>query len=238
MNAEELKRRYGDEYPLAVVTNGVRMPLKKERRFSRYFFSAENKMGTIISRFMDGSASFTFEQLEKEWPGWSEDERWDFCNACCWLNKQPDFAEMMRFVMRCGNPDDWSAVALPVAGALPQQEAFDVLVEKLRRVKIGKRSNVAQAIAHTKHPAAAAILREHLAELWKNEFLWEDDKFTNWIAFTATTCIENLIEIGASPAEFEEQVRQLSAHVCSGTRDSCRNFLGKHYPWLKTRSLS
>ena len=54
---EDLKKLYGDEYPAAVLTDGIRLPVHSERRFSRGYHSDEHKMGIEISRFMDGSAS-------------------------------------------------------------------------------------------------------------------------------------------------------------------------------------
>jgi hypothetical protein len=69
--------------------------------------------------------------------------------------------------------------------------------------------------------------------LWSHPALWDDDAFTNWVGFDVTTCIAHLIELGAPPSDFTEQVRQLSEHVCSGNRDSTRNFLSKRYSWLK-----
>jgi hypothetical protein len=77
------------------------------------------------------------------------------------------------------------------------------------------------------------LLRAHLAALWSHPALWDHDDFINWVGFDATTCIAHLVELGAPSSDFTEQVRRLSEHVCSGNRDSCRNFLSKHYSWLK-----
>ncbi len=233
MNITELIRRYGDEYPAAVVSDGIRLPLRKERRFSRSYHSEEHKLGCEISRFMDGSASITSAQLQQEWPSWNKETRMDFCAAYHWLNKQPDFPEMLRFIMQHGGPDEWSAIALDVASRLPQNEAFEILLRALRTMELGRASNITQAIAATKHPGAEATLRRHLDVLWRHPDLWHDADFSNWIAFEATTCIRNLIDLGAPPEDFNEQVRLLSEHSCSGNRNSCRNFLAKHYAWLK-----
>ena len=90
-----------------------------------------------------------------------------------------------------------------------------------------------KAIAATKHPQAAATLRRQLSAIWAHAGLWNDADFTNWVAFDATVCIADLIELGAPAEDFEGQVRQLANHVCAGNRRSCRNFLGKYYRWLK-----
>src|SRR2546426_756591 len=152
---------------------------------------------------------------------------------CSWLHEQPDFPEMVRFIMQHGSPDEWSAAALHAASQLPQDEAFDILFRALRTVELGHASNLTQAIAKTKHPSADATLHRHLDAVWEHPALWNNADFINWLAFEATTCITHLIELGASPEDFVAQVRRLSWHVCSHNRDSCRNFLSKHYSWLK-----
>ncbi len=232
MNLEELKARFGEEYPVALTTDGIRMPLHTERRFSRSYHSDDNKTGYEISRFMDGSASITATELKREWDNWAEGLRSDFCQSCCWLNEQSDFPEMLRFIMEHGCPQDWSGIALSVASHLPPDEAFGALVKALHNTRLGESSNIAQAIAATKHSDAETTLRKHLASLWTHPALWDDADFVNWVAFDATTCIAHLIELGAPTTDFTEQVRKLSEHVCSHNRQSCRNFLAKHFLWL------
>lgn len=99
MNLDDLKRECGEEYPAAVTMDGIRMPLSRESRFSRSYDSGEHKMGTVISRFMDSSASITALELQQEWNNWGEDLRSDFCESCVWLRGQSDFPEMLRFIM-------------------------------------------------------------------------------------------------------------------------------------------
>ena len=233
MKIEALKKVYGPEYPAAVVMNGVRMAMRAERRFSRSYRSEADKTGTSVSRFMDSTASITAKELSQEWPAWDQDTRIDFCQACCWLREQPDYPEMLRFVMKHGGTVEWSAVALGVAGHLPQEEAFNSLLAALRETAIGRTANITQAIAGTKHPSAEGTLRRHLQAIWVDAALWDDDKFLNWVAFDAATCIGHMIELGVAPAEFEDQVRRLSRHVCGRNQESCRHFLSKHYTWLQ-----
>ena len=181
---------------------------------------------------MDGSASINSSELQREWHTWTDDERMDFCQSCCWLHEQPDYRDMLRFIMQHAAPGEWSGVASSVASQLPRDEAFDILLRALRTVEIGRTSNIGQAIAITKHPDADPTLRRHLEAIWAHHSLWDDDEFLNWIAFDATTCIAHLIELSASPGDFEGRVRQLARHACAGNRDSCRNYLSKHYGWL------
>ena len=195
MKMSDLKKAYGGEYPAAIMMDGIRLPLRRERRFSRSYHSAEHKIGSEISRFMDDSASITASELQQEWPNWDDDVRSDFCQSSSWLHKQADFPEMLRFIMQHGEPEHWSGIALSVASQLPRDEAFATLVRALGSMELGRSSNISQAIAHTKHPDAEATLRGHLAALWLHPSLWEDDNFINWVGFDVTTCIEHLIEV-------------------------------------------
>ncbi|MGI8966413.1 MAG: hypothetical protein ACR2H1_10060 [Limisphaerales bacterium] len=235
MNADVIKKMFGSSFPTAVELNGVLMPLTSETPFSRYYHSGDRKTGGCnVSRFMDGSASMTLAVLEREWPTWTPDLRADFVRSCRWLYQQADFAGMLRVIMRHGKPDDWRGIAVLVATYLFGNEAFPFLIEALQATEIGHCSNIIQAIAATKHPEAEITLRQHLQTVWEHPALWNDDEFNNWVAFDATTCISHLIELGASPAEFEDRVRKLAQHVCAGNRDSCPTFLSKYYPWLLT----
>jgi hypothetical protein len=239
MDLDSLRRMYGEEYPAAVVKEGTRMVLAVETRFTRDYRTPETEMktakygGYIISRFMDGSASMTAEQLRREWPTWKEWERVDFCQSSVWLNKQIDYPEMLRFIMQHGAPDNWSATANSIAANLPAEEAFLFLEGALSASEIGKGSNIIQGIATTKHPDAMGILRKRLEAVWQHPELWKEDDFCNWIAYEAISCIENLVELRASPTDFEDQVRSLSTHACRGNRDSCLRRFSKHYSWLK-----
>jgi hypothetical protein len=238
MDLDSFRKRYGEEYPAAVVWEGTRMPLVVESRFSRDYRTPESEMktakcgGTIISRFWDGSASMTADQLRGEWPTLTKWERLDFCQECGWLHKQADFPEMLRFIMQHGGPDDWVAIACKTATNLPAEEAFHFLAAALEAQEAGKCGNIIQAIAITKHPDAKATLRQHLQTVWDNPTLWNDDSFLNWVARDSESCIQHLIELGAVPADFDEQVRRLSEHVCKGNREDCRRWLSKHYSWL------
>jgi len=231
MSAEEIRKSFGQEYPAAVTVLGVRMPLEKESRFIRSYFSKEHNAGAQISKFQDGTASIAFDELQREWPHWSGAERQEFCSACNWLHGNPEFPDMLRYIMRVGHHLEQSCIASSVAAALPQDEAFTLLKEALEKSPT-QTANLTQGIALSKHPSAVALLREHLADLWSRPDLWEPDPFTNWTAFDATCCIQGLLELGQSASEFEEKVQSLSKHACEGNRNSCVTFLHEHYEWL------
>jgi hypothetical protein len=231
MNAKEIERLYGAEYPEAVTSFGVRMPLVKERRFARFYSSLEPKLSTQVSRFSDGSASISLEELRENWSNWSDADKRDFCSACSELHEHRDFADMLRFVMSHGDVWNWSSVANLVSHALPMEEAFSVLKTALERTS-SMQGNLIQAIALTKHPNSAPLIREHLAQIWTRAGLWADDSLLNWTAQDAILCIQYLIELGDNPADYEDKVRFLAEHVCARNRDSCSRWLHQYYDWI------
>jgi hypothetical protein len=81
MTDEEIKLIFGNEYPEAVTSGGIRMPLQRETRFTRHYFNSEKRHGASVSKFFDGTVEMTFSQLQGEWPNWSEDERADFVSG-------------------------------------------------------------------------------------------------------------------------------------------------------------
>src|SRR5678815_4317337 len=103
MEANDFKELYGEEYPTAIVQSGKRMPLHYETRFTRCYCAEDQKVEHHVSRFMDGSASITAPELQQEWPSWDENQRFDFCQNCCWLHEQADFPEMLTFIVQHGS---------------------------------------------------------------------------------------------------------------------------------------
>lgn len=228
-----MRRQFGSEYPGTILMFGrVRLPLQKETRFSRVYSAPNTQFKTVISKFEDGSAILSFAELDSGWAIWNEQDRLDFCGSSSWLYEQSDFPVMLRFVIRHGNTEHWSAVAGSVAACLPKDEAFGLLRSILDRMGDECTSNITQAIAATKHPEATDILRNHLATIWKHPALWDDDPFVNWTAHSAVCCIEHLLQLEVAPSELEDLVRELSVHRCKGIRESCQMFFHKRYDWI------
>lgn len=115
---------YGSEYPLAVVVDGIRMPLKSERRFARFYENEVEKRWAFVSRFCDQSASITLSEISTDWSKWSTRDRSDFCLACSFLSESADFPDMIRVVLREGTVRELSLIAPQVASHLPREEAI------------------------------------------------------------------------------------------------------------------
>jgi len=143
--------------------DGIRLPLRRETRFSRNYRSDAHKLESEISRFMDGTAAIKAAEIKREWAGWPEETRFDFCNSCAGLSGQSDFPDILRFIIQYAEPAYCDSVALSIANRLPRDEAFDILVRILQKLEAGQTSNITQAIAMTKHPNAEITIRSHLA---------------------------------------------------------------------------
>ncbi len=232
LSPDQMIKSHGSEYPDAVVFNGVRMPLVREGRFQRVYENSELKRGTVVSRFMDGTAEITLSELQELWPTWTWIERHDFTNATRWLHEHAEFPEILRYMLDHGNTKDFCAIALSVSKGLPKDEAFARLSNILDQIPIDRSVNITQAIAHTKHPDALDRLREHLPKILSDPRLMEPADSCHEVTYAAACCIEHLILLNAPPDEFETHVRQLNDHSSARLLDWVRRRLSKYYPWL------
>jgi hypothetical protein len=208
------------------------MPLERESAWSRRYRHPNGRERCIISRFDDGSATLTLDQLRSGWPTWTARDRRDLSQNCQWLHERADFADMLRFILKHGDFECWSGIALAVGRTLPLEEAVEALSSAVNATPIEHSANLLQALALTRHPAASGKIRGVLEQLLLEPTLWADDPFKNWFAFTATCCVSYLLQLGVAPNELEGTARALSQHICEGNRRTCSQYLAASYPWL------
>ena len=118
-----------------------------------------------MSRFMDGSASITMEELSACWDTWPYGEKLDFCNALAWM-EEPPLSDVLRFVMKNGDEMLWrQAVALEIAVHLPASESVPFLLAACENSELGQGNNFFQALAHTDYENRLSVLRDRLEQL-------------------------------------------------------------------------
>jgi hypothetical protein len=236
---EDWVKPLGEEYPAAIIVGGIRIALAYETRFQRHFILSEpdKQSDTVVSRFVDWSASITLQQLKQEWSTWTDADRADFCASMCDLELigQQDFAEIVRFLLQNAKIDILAPVVLhlPVSQMFPPDETFRLLFGVLQHSSLGHTASVIRALGGTKHPEAEATIRRHLRLIVADAATWVDAEFFNKIAQDAAYCISSLLKLGVRSADFEEIVRRLSEHACERNREWCRRNFAKHYAWLR-----
>jgi hypothetical protein len=236
---EDWIRPLGEEYPAAINLSGARIPLAYETRFKRHYII--EKPGGVshfdVSRFLDGGASITLDQLKNEWTTWPDADRADFCASMNELELigQKDYAQIVRFLLEHATCDILGGVVLrlPVRHTFSPDETFDLLVRVLQRATPGHAADVVRALALTQHANAEAMIRERLALVAADPATWDDANHYNGLASDAAYCIVNLFKLGVPTVELEDVVRQLCAHKCRRSREWCRRNFAKHYVWLK-----
>lgn len=221
----------GPGYPAFLLQGRERLPLLRERRWSRVYGTERNQ--TIVSRLRDGSASISLGELASTWPDWTADDRQDFAYNCSWLAGQPDFPDILRYIARNGEAQDWGGVAQSIARHLPTEEAFGFLESMVLSMDPGERSNVFQAIALANHARSVAVLAAQLDALLETPDLWNDDPFLNWIAYDAACAVEFLLRLGEPPTKYESLVRRLAAHTCTRNAESVRRRFHSIYSGLE-----
>ena len=205
-----------------------KMRLVKETRWHREYALEKPNEFFQESKFTDGTASITLEELQKEWPNWSEWERIDFCQEV-WVGQFPHLPDVIRFVMQHGNHETWSSIAFGIVDCLPPEESIPFLVRICRDDSRGGDTNLLAALAKTGAPEARMFLRSNLERLWADERLLMQEKHSNDVAADAVYCIQHLLELGEPAFEFVEKYQVLMNHPNESNREIVRNFLAKYF---------
>ena len=100
-----------------------KMKLTSETRWHRSYELEEPKTFHHESRFADGSAHITMEELAREWPAWSDREKSDFAQEVG-LATFPHLPDVLRFIMANGDEQTWSSIALDILHFLPRDESI------------------------------------------------------------------------------------------------------------------
>src|SRR5437870_5559505 len=106
-----------------------KMSLHSDTRWSREYRSADGGFRRFESRFLDGTATVTLDELQAEWPGWNERERLDLCRAFSCGAEVPEREDILCFLVRHGDHYVSTTIASNVARYLPAAEAVPVLKE-------------------------------------------------------------------------------------------------------------
>ncbi|HRG99168.1 MAG TPA: hypothetical protein PLR99_23120 [Polyangiaceae bacterium] len=184
----------------------------------------------IVSRFEDGSARVTYDELAAGWATWSEHDRIEFSQNCTWLRGQHDFSDILRFIAAHGGPHEWDGVALPIAYTLPAAEAFATLQKMFEASVIGTRSNLVQAIGSVEHAGSLELVVADIRALAPLEATWHPDGFVNWHASELLCAVLSALKLGANAADYTDLVRRLAAHPSPANAAGARRDLCRHYP--------
>lgn len=221
-------RDLGPHYPRYLGTGRTRKPLIGEHRWSRSFGTREDT--TIVSRFEDGSASATYDDVASGWATWTEFDRLDFCQYCSWLQGQGDFPDILRFIAAHGVPSEWGAVASLVARSLPAEEAFAMLEKMFEASVVGTRTNLVQAVGLVEHTKSLALVVADVRALEPLEATWHPEDVVNGHASELICAVHAALKLGASPADYTDLVRRLASHPSPANAAAARRQLGATYP--------
>ena len=184
----------------------------------------------IVSRFEDGSASITYDELANGWATWSEHDRIAFCQNCSWLRGQRDLPDILKFIAAHGDPYEWGGIALPITHTLPAEEAFSTLERMFEASVIGTRSNLVQAIGLVEHAGSLELVVADIRALAPLEATWHPDDFVNWHASELICAVHAALDLGADHADYTDLVRRLASHPSPVNAAAARRDLSRHYP--------
>jgi hypothetical protein len=190
----------------------------RETRWSRVYAKPDKpRYRYIESRFRDGTASITLDELQRDWHKWPEDEKIDFCRSLVWA-QVPDRKDILRYLIDHGDHCTWAAIALLVALELPSHESIPALKRWCESCDVGRGANYYQAIAQTGDPEAHDILTSCFHRIWNSDGLMDNADFGNWVAYDAICCVEYLLELNEAPEPFRTVFETLKSHPCDRTR--------------------
>ncbi len=204
------------------------MELVKETRWSRHFEDPLMEMKVTESKFRDGSASISLNDLRMGWSLWSQEEQQDFSHAVteATFDYLPD---VYRFIMKHGDVDCWGAIAAWVPRKVSEEEALDWLSSIIQDVPLGKGEKFYQAMALTKSDSAKELLRRCLNEIWGEKTLLSEDEYFDNAAQDAVCCMEAMLQLGVQSADFRQKYDLLSQHPVTINRQAAIHKLSKYF---------
>jgi hypothetical protein len=209
------------------------MQLVKESRWSRQYEMDDLQTKLYESKFADGSATITVNELTDEWGGWSVVERADFCQAVTQA-KFPQLADILRFIMDQGDLASLEAVANSIARNLPAEEAVPFLTDICKTVPVGKGAKFYQALALIRPAFIRDTLMACLNRTWADErFLSEDEVFDH-VANDAVCLIEYLVQLGQNPNTLADKYKVLARHPNNINKQTAINRLSQFFPGYPT----
>lgn len=205
------------------------MELVNETRWSRHYSMEELQTKLFESKFADGSATISLEELTREWPGWSNNERMDFCQAVTQARFE-HLPEILRFIMVEGNYEAWSAIANSVVKLLPAEVSVPFICNACLKAPVGKGAKFFQALAVSRAPEAIPTLHKCLDRAWADPHLLKDDSLFDWAAYDATCCLEYLLQLGDKSPKLVEKYRILIQHPHALSRQNAISRLSTFFP--------
>lgn len=208
------------------------MKHSRETRWSRINVSTDGAT-YFRSKFLDGSASITLAELKESWPGWNEEERFDFCNALSCGGDIAEIAEILRFLINHSDRFIRGTIALSVATYLPLQESVPVLKEWCFKDEVGQCANYFQALYETYHPDVLPFLRSCFRRIWASEGLMAETDFVNLVAFEAVSCLQYMLQLGEDICLCRNAYETLKHHPDNGTREQANRHLSRYFDQRK-----
>ncbi len=212
--------------PDDLVAYTANMTVARETRWSREYHNADQSESFLDSRFRDGSASITLDELTRDWPAWTNHEKVDFCQSFIHYQGRQR-AKILRFLMCDGNHYVWSVIAASVARTLPIKESLPFLRECCEDCDIGRGANYFQALWLTESPEAVGILWPSLDRIWDSPDLLKPNTFCNLTTFDAIWCIDALVRLDEPVSSLRDRYETLKTHPTM--QEDAVKWLSEHF---------
>jgi len=202
---------------------------QRETRWSRLFTDDDGTFKHYESRFRDGTATITLDDLKDLWPNWNPEDRCDFCHALSGAKHVPEIQDILRYLVSQSDRFVRPRIASYVVRYLPLSEAISILKEWCQIGEVGQCACYYSALAKTKDSNTLSFLRICLQRTLSTEGFMAESDFHNWVAFDAVHCVQHMLELGEDSAVLRSVYETLKAHPDAGTRRHVQMFLDKYF---------
>lgn len=217
---------FGDQKEIEF--DGRKLTLNRESRWSRTWLSPDGSFAYTESRFMDGSARITLDELEVAWASWTDLEKLDFCQNFGWV-RGALLAKLARFVMNRGDSPTWSACALVIANAVPSEEAKNFFVRACESALPGHLANLMRSLVLVTRAAAIPVLHDCLRRI-ESSLDCRDERDATRIGIDAVCCLKELLDLGDDPQKYRVLRDALVSHRSPHVRTFASGRLHRYYP--------
>lgn len=204
------------------------MELTKETRWSRHYADPMLQIKLVQSRFADGTAAITIQELENDWHLWDLRDKLDFAHAVTEA-KFDYLPDVYRFIIREGGFETWSAIASWVVRTLPREEYLDWLIDACKQVPVGEGEKLYQAMALTQSAKSVPVLKECLQRTWADRRLMAEDTLFDKPANDAAIIIECLRQLDYDSPDLWEKYEALSHHPINLNKQGAINRLSMFF---------
>lgn len=170
---------------------------EKETRWNRIRYG-QGKWLSSVSKFQTNEATISIDEIARDWPGWNDEERFDFISA---YQRKPSYDDedirIIKFLMENAGPLHMSMMAMRLTMLPDKKQVSNYLMRQIIQMKTDDMllGNFYQAIGAIGEEAAIPLLKERVHEMLNNPELYEKGGSSNELAGLCISAVAALYRL-------------------------------------------